>query len=29
MTHPNFVEAMGKLSGDMRKILEVVAPRFC
>jgi hypothetical protein len=29
MTHPNFVETMGKLSSDMRKILEVVAPRFC
>jgi hypothetical protein len=29
MTHPNFVETVGKLSGDMRKMLEVVAPRFC
>jgi hypothetical protein len=29
MTHPNFVETMGKLSGDMRKILEIASARFC
>ena len=29
MTHPNFVETMGKLSGDMRKMLELASARFC
>jgi len=29
MTHPNFVDTMGKLSGDMRKALELAAARFC
>jgi hypothetical protein len=29
MTHPNFVGTMGKLSGDMGKMLELAAPRFC